>query len=224
MPSSSEVLILSVYHDGRRASAEHAYARQRLGEVVRTRPSLQHYGRGITGLPFAGATRPNKATAKIVVEIFKRLVDGESERHIAAVLNKRKVVSPGSVRNRKVRRVSGWQGSAINAILQNEAYAGTLVWDRSQWVNDPDTGKRQRKERPESEWHIRRDEEMRIVTPELWAATLRRFKLWKRAHSCGVGEATRAAWAQAPTERAAEVRALRRHVVRAARQNESGTM
>ena len=81
--------------------------------------------------------------------------------------------------------------------------------ERSQWVNDPDTGKRQRKERPESEWHIHTDEEMRIATPELWAATLRRFKVWKRAHSCGVGEATRAAWAQAPTERAAEVRALR---------------
>jgi hypothetical protein len=36
--------------------------------------------------------------------------------------------------------------------LKNERYAGRLIWSKSRWLKDPDTGKRVRRERPESEW------------------------------------------------------------------------
>lgn len=132
--------------------------------------------------------RPNKQTAKIVREIFKRFVDGESERHIAGVLNARKIASPGSTWNRTIRRASGWQGSAINAILRNEAYNGRLVWNKTKWKRDRKTGIRKKKLKPRSEWFTHVDEQMRIVSPELWEATLRRFKVRKTAlHTGGAG-------------------------------------
>jgi hypothetical protein len=37
-------------------------------------------------------------------------------------------------------------------VLNNELYVGRYVWNRSKWIKNPDTGKRERFIRPESEW------------------------------------------------------------------------
>lgn len=114
------------------------------------------------------------ATARWVVWIFERFVDGWSPRHIASELNRQHVPSP---------RGGTWALSAIHpdrrrpgvGILSNPLYAGRVVWNRSQWVKDPDTGKRKRKERPESEWIVREIESLRVVSQELWDAAQRRM-------------------------------------------------
>ena len=59
-------------------------------------------------------------------------------------------------------------------MLQYERYIGGLVWNKSQWVKDPDTGKRIRRERPESEWTV--TECPALVEPSTWAKVQVRMK------------------------------------------------
>mgnify|MGYP001259338170 CR=1 FL=1 len=118
----------------------------------------------------------DKGEAHIVREIFARYADGASCRAIAADLNARRIPSPGSAWNRSERRCGGWMGSAIRAMLRNERYVGRVIWNRSEWVKDPDTGKRLRRERPPSEWIIHQDESQRIVSDELWQRVQRRIQ------------------------------------------------
>jgi site-specific DNA recombinase len=115
-----------------------------------------------------------EAEAVVVRGIFGRFSTGASCRTIAAELNARAVASPGSTWRRTERRSGGWMGSAIRALLMNERYMGLVVWNRSEWTKDPDSGKRIRRERPKSEW-ITRDGP-RIVSDDLWAAAQRRLK------------------------------------------------
>jgi site-specific DNA recombinase len=82
-----------------------------------------------------------------VKEIFERFSKGASPQAIAADLNKRNVPSPGSTWKRVERRCDGWARSGIRAMLENPIYAGTLYWNRSQWLKLEDGKKRIRKER-----------------------------------------------------------------------------
>jgi site-specific DNA recombinase len=118
----------------------------------------------------------DKGAAFMVLEIFGRFADGVSCRAIAAELNSRRIPSPGASWKRTERRGSGWMGSAIRALLRNDRYVGRIVWNRSEWVKDPDSGKRLRRERPESEWITHQDESLRIVPDDLWARAQRRIK------------------------------------------------
>ena len=89
-------------------------------------------------------------------EVFARFAAGETMKRIVSDLNRRKVPSPGATWKRRSRRKDGrWLVSALHAILHNERYVGRLVWNRSAWHKDPDTGRRTRRERPESEWIVR---------------------------------------------------------------------
>jgi len=107
-----------------------------------------------------------ESEAAIVREIFARFASGESCQRIAAALNARGASGP---------RGGTWSVSAIygtprkgTGILNNELYTGRYVWNRSQWVTDPDTGRRQRLERPRAEWMIDERAELAIVEPALW--------------------------------------------------------
>jgi site-specific DNA recombinase len=125
---------------------------------VRTHSALQM--RATAGRPTGGkvygydrAGQIIEAEAIIVREIFERMAAGEPMRKITNDLNARGIPSPGARWSRSERRHDGrWLISALNAMLQNERYAGRLIWNRSVWVKDPDTGKRVRRERPQSEW------------------------------------------------------------------------
>lgn len=121
-------------------------------EMVRDRTRSALEGRARDQRPTGGkcygydgqTVNPEQAA---VVGIFERFADGASCRAIAADLNARQVPSPGSSWNRTVRRSRGWMGSAIRAMLRNERYTGTVHWNTSEWVKDPDTGKRRRRQR-----------------------------------------------------------------------------
>lgn len=111
--------------------------------------------------------------AAIVREIFDRYAAGESCQRIAAELNARGVRGP---------RGGTWSVSALYGapakgagILNNELYVGRYVWNRSHWVRDPDTQKRQRFLRPPSEWLTDARPELRIVSDETWHAVRARM-------------------------------------------------
>src|SRR5581483_6081986 len=84
--------------------------------------------------------------ALIVREIFERYADGETMLSIVSDLNARGVQSPGASWNRKKRRKDGrWLVSGLHAILHNDVYVGRYVWNRHEWIRDPDTRKRKKR-------------------------------------------------------------------------------
>ena len=130
-----------------------------------------------------------------VLESFERYADGQSTRRIAAEFNRLGMPSPGASWRRKSngkRRDSKWLASTIHGdpkkgtgILNNELYIGRQVWNRSHWVERPD-GKRERRERPESEWIITEHPELRIVPQELWDRVKARQKSLRAKHESQV--------------------------------------
>ncbi len=104
--------------------------------------------------------------AKVVVQIFDYFAKSWSPRTIAKQLNEQSIPSP---------RGGKWLQSAIygdklegTGILNNALYSGRAVWNRRQWLKNPDTGKRTYVKRPESEWIVTDMPELRIVDAELW--------------------------------------------------------
>ena len=70
-----------------------------------------------------------------------------------------------------------------------------MVWNRSKWTKDPDTGKRRQTLRPREEWIVREVPDKRIVSDELWA----RVKARQGSQSRGVGAKVRAALRRRPS-------------------------
>ncbi len=114
--------------------------------------------------------------AEIVREIFKLYGGGATQKAIAKKLNERGVHSPGSSWKRKKRRCRGWMASTVRVIVCNVRYTGLIRWNTSEWVKDPDSGKRLRRERPRSEWHEYRDESLRIISDETYERAQRRSR------------------------------------------------
>lgn len=125
-------------------------------------------------------------SARWVRWIFEHYASGWSCQRVAAELNRLGVRSP---------RGNTWAVSAIygsprkgSGIVNNELYRGRYVWNRSQWLKDPDTGKRQRLTRPTSEWQMIERAELRIVDEVLWSAVRTRMRAPRRAGgSVGAG-------------------------------------
>ena len=151
-------------------------------QVHRTLAAKASRGRHVAGLSYgytseqAGNDRrlvivPERAA--IVREIFERYGAGESCQRIAADLNTRGIQGP---------RGGTWSVSALYGspdkgagILNNELYIGRVVWNRSQWIKHPETGKRERLIRPRSEWLVAEQPELRIVDDSAWQRVRGRF-------------------------------------------------
>lgn len=108
----------------------------------------------------------DKDQAKIVVQIYEWFAAGQTSLEIAGRLNRQGIPSP---------RGGQWARSAIYGdkrtgvgLLNNPLYIGRYIWNRSKWVKDPDTGKRKRRERPESEWIKQDAPQLRIISDQLW--------------------------------------------------------
>jgi site-specific DNA recombinase len=91
------------------------------------------------GEPVRGSRTINAAEAEVVRAIFSRYAAGEAPRRIAFDLNARRIPAP---------RGAAWSASTLNGnrargtgVLNNEMYIGRLVWNRLNYVKDPDTGK-----------------------------------------------------------------------------------
>jgi hypothetical protein len=87
--------------------------------------------------------------ARVVDRIFREFVAGVSPKRIAKSLNRENVAGPFG---------GAWSPSTIygnakrgTGILNNELYVGRLVWNRLNYVKNPDTGKRVSRLNPASE-------------------------------------------------------------------------
>jgi site-specific DNA recombinase len=124
------------------------------------------------GEPVRGERKINEAEAAIVRRIFREFAAGKSPRAIATDLNRDGIPGPfgrswgdTTIRGHACRR---------NGIVNNELYAGVLVWNRQRFIKNPDTGKRVSRPNPEAKW-IRTDvPELRIVEDELWQGAKQR--------------------------------------------------
>lgn len=73
-----------------------------------------------------------------------------------------------------------WSLTAISpdakhaGILGNPIYNGRQIWNRAKWIKDPLTGRRKRILRPESEWVITENPELKIVDDDTWNAARER--------------------------------------------------
>lgn len=119
------------------------------------------------GEPIRGARTINEIEAEVIRRIFREYVAGKSGRAIAIDLNKEGISGPSG---------GSWGCTTVNGnpkrgtgILNNEMYIGKLVWNRQRFIKDPDSGKRQARPNPESEWITQSVPELRIVDDELWA-------------------------------------------------------
>jgi DNA invertase Pin-like site-specific DNA recombinase len=119
-----------------------------------------------------GGRRINEGEAAIVRRIFTMFANGVSPRAIAHRLNAEQVPGPEgrpwldtTIRGQKERGTG---------IINNDLYAGELVWNRCSCVKDPSTGKRLAPPNPTDQWERQPVPELRIVPDELWQAVKRR--------------------------------------------------
>jgi len=135
--------------------------------------------------------------AEVIRRIFQMYADGMSTRQIAAALNAEGISPPGARwRNRTGVAKRTWSHSAVVGdptkglgILNNEKYAGRLIWNRTTWPRDPERdGKQVRREVPPDKWVIQDAPDLRIVPQELWEAvkTRQRQRSRKRARGASV--------------------------------------
>jgi site-specific DNA recombinase len=109
--------------------------------------------------------------AAVVQRIFTEYDRGRSARAIAIGLNRDDIPAPSSGGKGK----GTWSFSTISGnwkrgtgILNNELYIGRLVWNRQRFVKDPDTGKRQARPNPASDWITEEVPALRIIEDDLW--------------------------------------------------------
>src|SRR5215471_19834831 len=112
--------------------------------------------------------------AQVVLRIFRDFSGGKAVKALARELNLEEVRG-----RRKFRR--GWAPSTISRILKNEKYIGRWIWNRSETRRDPKTGRKRKFPKPEGEWHVSHNEELRIVLQEIWDCAAARWKEVDRA-------------------------------------------
>jgi hypothetical protein len=121
------------------------------------------------GEPVRGDRTINLVEADVIRRIFRDYAAGKSAKRIAAELNRDGIRAPGG---------GDWGFSTINGnpkrgngILNNEMYIGRLVWNRQRFIKAPDTGKRQARPNPQSQWVIQQVPDLRIIDDDLWNET-----------------------------------------------------
>ena len=145
------------------------------------------------GEPVRGERKINEAEAVVIRRILQQFAAGQSPRSIATDLNKDGIPGPfGHTWGDTTIRGHACRG---NGIVNNELYAGVLVWNRQRFIKDPNTGKRVSRPNPEANWTRTEVPELRIVDDELWRRVkLRQVELAKQFEATTKG--VRAARAQ----------------------------
>ena len=152
----------------------------RAGIRTRTHSALQMRaamgrptGGKVYGFDAAGEVMPRQAA--VVLEIFTRFSLGETMKSIVRDLNLRRIPSPGATWKRIGRRRDGcWLISTLHPMLRNERYIGRVVWNKTMWLKDPDSGRRLRRARPDTDWVITACTP--LVEQGTWDAVQQRFR------------------------------------------------
>jgi DNA invertase Pin-like site-specific DNA recombinase len=118
------------------------------------------------GEPVRGERRINQTEATIVRRVFEEFAKGRSPRAIASALNNEAIPGPASKTWGSSTIYGNWRRGT--GILNNELYVGRLVWNRQQFVKDPNSGRRQARLNPETKWIVEDVPHLRIIDDELW--------------------------------------------------------
>ena len=113
-----------------------------------------------------GGREIDEEQAAIVIRIFDEFAQGKSPRDIAVGLNRDGIDGPDGRTWGPSTIYGNWRRGT--GILNNDLYAGVMVWNRQRFIKDPTTGKRQARLNPPEEWVRREVPELRIVDDELW--------------------------------------------------------
>jgi DNA invertase Pin-like site-specific DNA recombinase len=118
--------------------------------------------------------------AEVVLRIFRSFADGISIKALVSELNASETPGKKGLRGR-------WSPSTVSRILKNEKYVGRWLWNRTETRRDPLTGRKRRLRKPETEWHVTEDPELRIVPDELWQRAVNRWReldrVWPIPHA-----------------------------------------
>ncbi len=120
------------------------------------------------GTPSRGKRRINAPEVAIVRRIFESFAGGRSPRVIARELNGEGIPGPQGRSWGPSTIYGNWRRGT--GILNNDLYAGCLVWNRQRFIKDPNTGKRQARMNPKEKWIIESVPHLRIIGAELWEA------------------------------------------------------
>jgi site-specific DNA recombinase len=110
--------------------------------------------------------------ARVIRRMFDMSGNGKSLATIAKEFNLAKISAPRPRRG----GVQAWSPNAIHSMLRNSRYRGIIVWNRSYKVRNPDTGKKQGRDRPPEEWITVEAPQLRIVSEEQWDKVQARIK------------------------------------------------
>lgn len=113
--------------------------------------------------------------AKTVRRIFEMSASGLSLKAITKALNAEHAGGRGD-----------WCPTGIRAMLKRELYKGELIWNRSRFEKVPESNKRRRKMRDESEWIHTQRPELAIVSKELWERVQARLNFFGARPSQGM--------------------------------------
>jgi site-specific DNA recombinase len=109
---------------------------------------------GPDGMPVHGLRRINPIEAEVVRRIFEAYAAGRSARRIAHDLNAEGIRAPTGRR---------WGASTISGnaargtgILNNQLYVGRTIWNKLNYIHDPDSGRRVSRLNDPAHWVIRR--------------------------------------------------------------------
>ena len=112
--------------------------------------------------------------ADVVLRIFRAFSAGTSITTLVKQLNLEQV--PG---RRKLHKP--WSASTVSRILKNPKYVGRWIWNRTETRRDPKTGRKRKFSKPETEWHVSQNEDLRIVPQETWERVVARWMEVDRA-------------------------------------------
>jgi len=138
------------------------------------------------GEPVRGERKINEAAGAVIRRIFREFAAEKSPRAIATDLNRDGIPGPfGHTWGDTTIRGHACRG---NGIVNNELYAGVLVWNRQRFIKDPNSGKRVSRPNPEAKWIRTEVPELRIVEDELWRRVkLRQAELAKQFEATTMG-------------------------------------
>ena len=121
--------------------------------------------------------------------MFQWYADGKSLRWIASELNRLHIPTPGAQDRRKhpskiaglwfTRRLAGG-GGMFTGILENPTYIGKVIWNRREWLKDPETKWKHARLRPDTEWITTEGKVEPIVSTALWQAVQARLQNARR--------------------------------------------
>lgn len=110
--------------------------------------------------------------AEVVRRIYREYADGARPREICIRLNAERIPAP---------RGNYWSESALlgnrargHGILLNPLYGGEIVWNRTRFIKDPDTGRRVSRVNPVAEWQRVAVPHLAIVDASTFAKVLHR--------------------------------------------------